>query len=129
MSNVEKIKKIVGELSVAALEEDTKIAGVAVISESGKVVYQTENFDLTNQENIILNVLNGESSFRLSNYRYTVTEPFSEGIIAENDGGIGYIIIAPFQGGSLVAYSLSGSNTRKNLSFLKKFANKIENTQ
>jgi hypothetical protein len=90
MSNVEKIKKIIGKLSVAALEEDTKIAGVAVISKSGKVVYQTENFDLTNQENIILNVLNGESSFRLSNYRYTVTETFSEGIIAENDGGMGY---------------------------------------
>lgn len=124
---MEKIKEIIEDLSVAALEENTKIAGASVISDSGKVIYQTENFDLRNQGNNLINVMKGESSFFLNNDRYTIIESSSDGIIAENDGGMGFLIITPFQGGFLVAYSLPGSNTRKNLSFLKSFGNKIEN--
>jgi hypothetical protein len=124
---MDKIKEIIEDLSVAALEENTKIAGASVISDSGEVIYQTENFDLRNQGNILVNVMNGESSFSLNNYRYTVIESSSDGIIAENDGGGGFIIIVPFQGRFLVAYSLPGSNARENLSFLKSFGNKIEN--
>jgi hypothetical protein len=125
MANKNNTKKIIDELSVTALEESTKIAGIAIVSKVGEIIYQTENFNVRNQENVILNELNGESSFTLNNYRYIVTESSSEGIIAENDGGMGYLIITPFHGGVLIAYSLVGANTRENISFLKKYTDRL----
>ena len=65
---MDEIKNIIDELGIESLENSINIAGVAVVSDSGDIVIQTENFDLTNQTNNILNdVIKGESSFVFNN--------------------------------------------------------------
>jgi hypothetical protein len=49
-------------LGIFALEVNTKIVATAVISDSGNIIYQTKNWDLPNQINIIFNVIRGDSS-------------------------------------------------------------------
>ncbi|TFF96694.1 MAG: hypothetical protein EU547_06160 [Promethearchaeota archaeon] len=121
------IKAIIEELSIDALESNTKIAAVAVISDSGTIIHQSENFDLMNQGDIILNVFKGDTSFELNNFNYTVIESSSEAIIAKSDSGMGYIIITKFQGGLLVVYAMPGADPELVLSFLKKYSPKLDN--
>ena len=68
---MEEVKKIIDDLAIAALEGSTKLAAVAIMSNSGDIVFQTENFDLKNQENVILNVIKGDNSFILNNSNFT----------------------------------------------------------
>ena len=115
---MDEIKKIVDELGIAALEADTKIAGIAVVSDSGKLVFQTENWDLSNQTNFIFNVINGERSFVFNNVEFTIVETSTTGFIGTNDSGMGHVIFTPFQGGVLVAYAMPQADPTKALEFL-----------
>ena len=122
---MDEIKKIIDELGIDALESNTKIAGVAVVSDSGNIVFQTDNWDLTNQTNIILNVIKGDRSFVLNDGEFSVVETTTEGIIGTNDSGMGHVIFAPFQGGVLVSYAMPQADPPKALVFLKTFAMKL----
>ncbi len=122
---MDEIIKFVDELGIAALEANTKIAGIAVMSDSGNLVFQTENWDLTNQTNFISNVIKGDRSFVFNNVEFTVVETTTEGIIGTNDSGMGHGIFAPFQGGVLVAYALPQADPTKVLSFLKTYAMRL----
>jgi len=122
---MDEIKKIIDELGISSLETNIKIAGVAVVSDSGNIVFQTSNWDLTNQTNIILNVIKGDSSFVLNNVEFSVVETTTEGIVGTNDNGMGHIILAPFQGGVLVSYAMPQADPPKALSFLKNFAMRL----
>jgi hypothetical protein len=122
---MEEIKKIIDELGITALETSIKIAAVAVVSDSGNIAFQTENWDLTNQTNIILNVIKGESSFVLSDVKYLVVETTSGGIIGTNESGMGHVLFVPFQGGVLVSYAMPQANPPEALSFLKIFAMRL----
>ncbi len=119
---MDEIKKIIDELGITALETNIKIAGVAVVSDSGNIIYQTSNWDLTNQTNIILNVIKGNSSFVLNDGKFSVVETTNEGIIGINDSGMGHVIFVPFQGGVLVSYAMPRADPPKALFFLKTFA-------
>jgi len=118
---MDEIKKIIDELGIVALETNIKIAGVAVMSDSGKIVFQTDNWDLTNQTNTILNVIKGDRSFVISDTEFSVVETSTEGIIGSNKSGRGHVIFVPFQGGVLVSYAMPRANTTKALAFLKTF--------
>ena len=122
---MDEIKKIIDELGIDALESNTKIAGVAVVSDSGNIVYQTDNWDLTNQTNVIMNVMKGDRSFVLNNGEFSVVKTTTEGIIGTNDSGMGYIIFAPFQGGVLVSYAMPQADPPKALAFLKTYATRL----
>ena len=122
---MDEIKNIINDLAINALETSIKIAAVAVVSDSGNLVIQTENWDLNNQTNIILNVIKGERSFVLSNVNYSVVESTSEGIVGTSESGMGHILLVPFQGGVLVSYALPQADLFKALSFLKTFAIKM----
>ena len=119
---MDEIKKIIDELGITALETNIKIASVAVMSDSGTIIFQTENWDLTNQTNNILNAIKGARSFVFNNLEFSVVETTLEGIIGTNNDGMGHIILAPFQGGLLVSYAMPQANPPKALSFLKNFA-------
>jgi len=95
------------------------------VAESGKLIIQTENWDLTNQTNTILNVMKGDSSFTLSDVEYSVVKKASEGIIGTNPNGLGHILIAPFQGGMLVSYAMPQADTSKALNFLKGYVPRL----
>ena len=122
---MDEIENIIDDLGIASLENNIKIAAVAVVSDSGYLVSQTDNWDLTNQTKIILNVINGGRSFTLSDVEYSVAETTTEGIIGTNNSGMGHVIFAPFQGGVLVSYAMPQANPPKALSFLKAFAMKL----
>ncbi len=119
---MDEIKKIIDELGITALETNLKIASVAVVSDTGTIIFQTENWDLTNQTNNISYVIKGARSFVFNNLEFSVVETTPEGIIGTNNNGMGHIIIAPFQGGILVSYAMPQANPPKALSFLKNFA-------
>jgi hypothetical protein len=123
---MDEIKNIVDDIGIAALEASINLAAVAVIADSGKLIIQTENWDLTNQTNIILNVIKGESSFILSDAEYSVIDRTSQGgIIGTNPSGMGHILIVPFEGGMLVSYAMPKADTSKALNFLKTYTPKL----
>ncbi|MFW9971306.1 MAG: hypothetical protein ACFFDF_14025 [Candidatus Odinarchaeota archaeon] len=122
---MDEIKNIIDDLGISALETSINIAAVAVVADLGDLVIQTENWDLANQTNIILNVIKGERSFVINNVKYTVVESSSEGIIGTSESGMGYILFVPFRGGVLVSYAIPQANPSKALSFLKTFAIKL----
>lgn len=122
---MDEIKNIIDDLGIASLESNTKIAGVAVMSDSGNIVFQTDNWDLTNQTNIILNVIKGDRSFILSDGEFSVVETTTEGIIGTNDSGMGHVIFVPFQGGVLISYAMPQADPPKALAFLKTFAMRL----
>ncbi|MFX1470348.1 MAG: hypothetical protein ACFFB8_17025 [Promethearchaeota archaeon] len=122
---MDEIKNIIDELGIIALETNIKIAAVAVVSDSGKLVFQTENWDLTNQTKIILKVIKGDKSFVLSKVEYSVVETTSEGIVGTSVSGMGHVLFVPFQGGVLLSYAMPQADTAKAIIFLKNFAMRL----
>ncbi|MFX1419474.1 MAG: hypothetical protein ACFE9N_11190 [Promethearchaeota archaeon] len=122
---MDKIKRIVEELGIAALETNMKIAAVAVVSDLGNLVFQTENWDLSNQTNIILDAIKGNHSFVINNSEFSVVETKAEGIIGTNNSGMGHVIFSRFQGGVLVVYAMPQADPPKVLEFLKIYAIKL----
>ena len=122
---MDEIKDIIDDLGIFVLENNLKIAGFAVVSDSGNIVFQTKNWDLTNQTSIILNVIKGDRSFVLSDLEFSVVETTDEGIVGTNESGMGHVIFTPFQGGVLVSYAMPQADPPKALSFLKTFAMRL----
>ena len=122
---MDEIKNIVDDLGITSLETNMKIAGVAVVSDMGKLVFQTSNWDLTNQTKFILNVIKGDRSFVFNDIEFSVVETTTEGIIGTNERGMGHVIFAPFQGGALVSYAMPGADPPRALSFLKTYAMRL----
>ena len=129
MINMEELKGIIDDLGIDALETNLKIAGVAVVSDSGNLVIQSNNWDLTNETNTVLNVIKGDIlskvSFNLSGADFNIVEKTPEGIIGTNNSGMGHVIFATFQGGVLVAYAMPRADPLKALSFLKPYAMRL----
>ncbi|MFX1297283.1 MAG: hypothetical protein ACFFD2_20820 [Promethearchaeota archaeon] len=122
---MDDIKKFIEELGITSFESNMKIASIAVVSDSGDLVYQTDNWDLTNQTDTILNVMKGERIFVLNNFSFSVIETTPEGIVGANDSGMGYVIFAPFQGGVLLSYVMAKADPIKALHFLKNYGIKL----
>jgi len=121
----DEIERAFDELGISALEDNTKIAGTTIISDSGNIIYQTQNWDLTNQINIIFNVIKGDSSFVLNNLEFKIVENTPKGIIGTNDNGIKDVIFAPFQGGMFVSYTIAQADPPNALTFPKTFAMRL----
>ena len=119
------IKEIIDDIGIAALENNIKIAALAIISNSGKIIHQTENFDLSTQVNILLSAMKGTKSIKINDQEYLLEGTPSEGIIGTNSKGMGYLILVPFQGGALVSYALPQTEPTKALSFLNNFTDKL----
>jgi len=125
MITMDEIKNIIDELGIIAFEANMQIAGLAVVSDSGDLIYQTSNWDLTNQTHIISNLIKGASSFVFNDDQFSVVETTSEGIIGTSDSGMGHILFVPFQGGVLVSYAIPKAEPPKVLSFLKSHATRL----
>ncbi len=119
------IKNFVDDLGIAAFEASVKIAGVAILSDSGNIIFQTDNWDLNNESNNILNIVKGSKSIDLNGATFSVIKTTPDGIIATNESGMGHIIFAPFQGGVLVSYAMAQADTSIALSFLKSYAMRL----
>ncbi len=125
MFKMDEIKNFINDLGITAFENNIKIAGLAVVSDSGTIVFQTDNWDLTNHGTNIINIIKGENLFVLNDLEFTVVDNTTEGIIATNNGGMGHVIFVPFQGGVLVSYAMPQADPPKALTFLKTYANEL----
>ena len=114
-----EIEQLINDLSIAALEANTKLAALAVVSEGGKLIIQTGNWDLSRETSTILNVIKGETSFTLAKLTFLVKSTTSDGIVATNNSGMGHVLFTPFQGGLLVAFAMPQADPSEALSFLK----------
>ena len=120
-----EIKNFIDDLGITAFEANIKLAGLAIISDSGDLIHQTDNWNLRNQTGTIINVINGEKTFDISGGKFSVIETNSDGIIASSDSGMGFIIFALFQGGVLLSYAMPNADPSLALTFLKNNAMRL----
>lgn len=116
-----EVENIIDEL----LDNEQNVGGAAVISDSGNLIYQTENWDLSPEIGNILNVVKGGSSITLLGVKYMIVENTPERVIGTNVTGKGHIIIAPFQNGVLTTYILPQVGPRDALFNVQTFALKL----
>jgi hypothetical protein len=122
---MDDIKNFIDDLGIDAFEANIKIAGIAVVSNSGNIIHQTDNWDLKKHTKKILNVIKGERAIDLNGNNFSVNKKSSKGIIATNERGMGHVIIAPFQGGVLVSYAMPQANPSNVLNFLQTYATRL----
>lgn len=93
------IETIINEL----LNEEPNVFGVAIISKSGSLITQTENWDISGDLETINTLLNtklglgqkGMTSLSIQGIKYMIVENTEERKIGTNITGKGHIIIAP----------------------------------
>lgn len=122
-----EVKKIIDDMGIASFENNMKIASFAVLSDLRDIVYQTENWDLSEYKDLFFRAFKGAQSIELNNVEFLVTRVSDEGLIGTNPGGMGHVIAILFQGGILVAYVLSGGNPNDVIAFLKPYIMKLNN--
>nr|MDO8082873.1 hypothetical protein [Candidatus Freyarchaeota archaeon] len=120
-----EINNLMEEIANAALEKNTKIASLALVADTGKVVYQTKNWDLTNQTKIILDAVKGNKEFVLNSLKFSVISNDSTKIVGVNKGGMGAVLILKYKGGLLISYVMPGAGTEGALNFLEQYVKKI----
>jgi hypothetical protein len=122
VTRMEDLKDLMETFGNEALEANTKIASVAIILPTGQVAYQSSNWDLSDQTDVLLGVLDGATSFKLNNLDFSVGDSNVTGLVGINPSGMGSVILVPFQGGLLVVYVMPSAELQHALDFLIEFA-------
>jgi predicted regulator of Ras-like GTPase activity (Roadblock/LC7/MglB family) len=128
------IEAIIDEL----LNEEQNVYGVAVINTSGNIITQTENWDISNELDLINELLRaklalgekGMSSISIQGIKYMIVENTEERKIGTNIRGKGHIIIAPIPiggTGALVCYINPQIGPRDALFTVQAYALKLVN--
>jgi predicted regulator of Ras-like GTPase activity (Roadblock/LC7/MglB family) len=118
------------------LNEEENVFGVAIISKDGQLITQTENWDLTNDLNLINELLGqnlglgekGITSITIQGIKYMVVENTEERKIGTNITGKGHLIICPIPiggTGALIAYINPRVGPRDALFNIQEFAKKL----
>ena len=119
------------------LEEEKNIFGVAIISKDGKLITQTENWDLTSDLSLINEMLNqklelgakGITSMMIQGIKYMIVENTEERKIGTNTTGKGHLIICPIPiggTGALITYINPQAGPRDALFNVQDYAKKLE---
>ncbi|MHA1699128.1 MAG: hypothetical protein ACTSWN_09850 [Promethearchaeota archaeon] len=119
----DEIVKLVEEL----MDLQENIYGVAVMnSNDKKIIYQTENWDVTPDVNNFLNAWeNNESSVLISNVKYMIVENTPERLVGTNVTGKGHIIGASAGPARILCYINAAIGPRDALQDIQLQANKI----
>jgi predicted regulator of Ras-like GTPase activity (Roadblock/LC7/MglB family) len=128
-----EIETIIDDL----LNEEQNVFGVAVISQSGSLITQTENWDISNDMGQLNELLNtklelgqkGMSSITIQGVKYMIVENTEERKIGTNIQGKGHLIVAPVPvggSGALVCYINPQSGPRDALFTVQSYALKLE---
>ncbi len=126
------IENIIDEL----LNEEQNIFGIAIISKSGDLLTQTENWNLTNNLSQINELLNqklelgekGITSITIQGIKYMIVENTEERKIGTNITGQGHLIICPIPiggTGALVCYINPRIGPRDALFNVQEYAKKL----
>ena len=119
------------------LEEEQNIFGVAIISKDGRLITQTENWDLTNDLSLLNELLNqklalgekGITSLTIQGIKYMIVENTEERKIGTNISGKGHLIVCPIPiggTGALITYINPQVGPRDALFNVQEFAKKLE---
>ncbi|MFW9949610.1 MAG: hypothetical protein ACFFKA_05740, partial [Candidatus Thorarchaeota archaeon] len=71
---MDDFKNFVQDLGIDAFESNIKIAGVAIISNSGSLIFQTENWDIKSHIKTIIEVMRAPKSFVFNGINFLVTD-------------------------------------------------------
>ncbi len=118
------------------LNEEENVFGVGIISKDGRLITQTENWDLTNDLPLLNEILNkklalgekGITSLTIQGIKYMVVENTEERKIGTNIMGKGHLIICPIPiggTGALIAYINPRVGPRDTLFTIQEFAKKL----
>ncbi|MHA1932109.1 MAG: hypothetical protein ACW96X_06190 [Promethearchaeota archaeon] len=118
------------------LNEEENVFGVAIINKDGQLITQTQNWDLTNDLNLINELLGqklglgekGITSLTIQGIKYMVVENTEERKIGTNITGKGHLIICPIPiggNGALIAYINPRVGPRDTLFTIQEFAKKL----
>ncbi len=129
-----EIEKIIDEL----LNTEQNIDGVAIISKSGSLVTQTQNWDISSDLGKINELITaklelgqrGISNISLQGIKYMIVENTEERKIGTNITGKGHIIIAPIPiggTGALICYINPRAGPRDALFTVQSLALKLAN--
>ncbi len=129
-----EIESIIDDL----LSEEQNIFGVAIISKSGSLITQTQNWNLTTDLDKINKLLGtqlalgqrGMSSITIQGIKYMIVENTEERKIGTNIRGKGHIIIAPIPiggTGALICYINPQIGPRDALFTVQTYALKLQN--
>jgi predicted regulator of Ras-like GTPase activity (Roadblock/LC7/MglB family) len=127
------IETIINEL----LNEESNVFGVAIISKSGSLITQTENWDISGDLEMINTLLNtklglgqkGMTSLSIQGIKYMIVENTEERKIGTNITGKGHIIIAPIPiggTGALMCYINPQITPRDALFAVQNYALKLQ---
>ena len=127
-----EIESIIDDL----LNEEQNIFGVAIISKDGTLVTQTSNWDLTNDLDLINELLNtklelgqkGITNITIQAIKYMIVENTEERKIGTNITGKGHIIICPIPiggTGALICYINPKVGPRDTLFVVQEYAQKL----
>ena len=122
-----EIKKLIDDMGIYSFENSMKIAGLAVLSDSGEISYQTENWDLSGYQDIFFSAFKGINSIEYNNLEFLIERVSEDSIIGASTQGMGYIIGVSFKGGILLCYALPGGNSNNILAFLKTYTFQFQN--
>ncbi len=118
----EKVENLVWEL----IDVDNTVGGVCVINKSGKVVFQTNNWDLKGDADSLLKLNESASSVSILGIRYMIVENVPERIIGTNVTGKGHVIICPAgKSGIVVMYIVPTAGPRDSLFNAMTYSGKI----
>ena len=128
-----EIEALIDEL----LEVEQNIYGVGIIGKNGSLITQTENWDLTNDLELINELLNqklelgekGISSITIQGIKYMIVENTEERKIGTNIMHKGHIIICPVPvggTGALICYINPQSGPRDALFAAQEYALKLK---
>ncbi|MFW9784215.1 MAG: hypothetical protein ACFFFB_18185 [Candidatus Heimdallarchaeota archaeon] len=129
-----EIQSIINDL----LNEEQSVFGVAVVSKSGTLITQTENWDISQDLARINELLQtklelgqkGMSSISIQGIKYMIVENTEERKIGTNITGKGHIIIAPVPvggTGALICYINPQVGPRDALFVVQSYALKLQN--
>jgi len=119
---MESLQAIASEL----IQVDGNIWGVCVVNNSGQIVYQTDNWDLSGDIGAIMGLTEGVGSIELVGIRYVVVENIPERVIGTNVTGKGHVIICPAAGkGKVVCYVKPDASPREAVLNAMNYSRKI----
>ncbi|MEE9378162.1 MAG: hypothetical protein V3V33_09010 [Candidatus Lokiarchaeia archaeon] len=128
-----EIESIIDDL----LNEEQNIFGISIISKDGKLLTQTENWNIANDLDLINELLNqklelgakGISTLTVQGIKYMIVENTEERIIGTNITGKGHIIICPVPiggTGALICYINPQAGPRDALFAVQEYAIKLK---
>ncbi|MHA2005974.1 MAG: hypothetical protein ACXABO_00570 [Promethearchaeota archaeon] len=118
------------------LNEEQNVFGVAIISKDGRLVTQTENWNVSNDLGLINELLNqklelgekGITSLTIQGIKYMIVENTEERKIGTNIAGKGHVVICPVPiggTGALITYINPQAGPRDVLFNVQEYAKKL----